>query len=231
LALDTGDALIGGGWLGEQTRGAVIVDGMNLMGYDAMALGPYELTLGLELLQRRMEEAQFPMLSANVVLSDTGELMAEPYAVLEVADRRLGVIGLTRVPAEPVPGFRVLDPQQAAVQYVPEVAQQADMVVILSNVRYRPARALAEAVPGIDLLVAALPGQLPSQAARAPGTQTLVVTAEQPLARHTGRRVGQLRVTVGSDNSLGGESWASVPMDKTLVDDLLMQNLLDKYRQ
>jgi len=42
LLLDTGDALAGGKRLGDATQGQVIVDGMNLMGYDAMALGPLE---------------------------------------------------------------------------------------------------------------------------------------------------------------------------------------------
>ena len=225
---------------------------MNLMGYDAMALGPQELTLGLEALRQRMDEARFPMLSANVVLTGTKELVAAPYAILEVGEHRLGVIGLTRVPAEgavlagslsqpdlsestlglPSPmGFQVLDPQEAAARYVPEVAEKADTVVVLTNVRYRAGLGLAEAVPGIDLLIAALPGQLPDKARRAPGTGALVITAEQPLPRHAGRRVGRLEVTLGGDGSLSGESWVSVAMDKQIADDFVMGALLEQARR
>jgi len=96
---------------------------------------------------------------------------------------------------------------------------------------YRSGTALAQAVPGIDLLVAALPGQLPSRAVRVPGTETIVVTAEQPLARHTGRRVGRLVVTLGADGVLSGETWTSVPLDKSLADDFEMRALLDKFRR
>jgi 2',3'-cyclic-nucleotide 2'-phosphodiesterase (5'-nucleotidase family) len=228
--LDTGDALIGGAWLGDLTDGEVIVAGMNLMGYDAMALGPKELLLGPDKLRQRMEEADFPMLSANVVLSGTTELVAEPFTILEVGDRRLGVIGLTRRPTPPLGDFQVLDPEQAAAHYVPEVAGQAGTVIVLTNMSYDPALALAEAIPGIDLLIAGLPVQLPSQAGRVPGTYTLAVTTEPPAPRHTGRYVGRLAVLAGGDGHLSEESWSAVPMNGTIVDDPQMQALIEKYR-
>jgi 2',3'-cyclic-nucleotide 2'-phosphodiesterase (5'-nucleotidase family) len=244
LVLDTGDALVGGGWLGELTQGAVVVSGMNLMGYDALALGPQELTLGLDTLRQRMEEAAFPMLSANVVLSGTEELLAEPFTVIQVGDHRLGIIGLTRPlnPAgagmatsasssRPARSVRVLDPQEAAARFVPQVAEQAGTIIVLTNLDHRAALALAEAVPGIDLLIAALPEQLPGEFARVSATGTIVVSAEQPAPRHTGRRVGRLVVTVDGEGNLSGESWASHAMDKTLADDLLMDALLKKAEQ
>jgi 2',3'-cyclic-nucleotide 2'-phosphodiesterase (5'-nucleotidase family) len=204
---------------------------MNMMGYDAMALGPNELSLGLDLLRQRMAEADFPMLSANLVLSGTQDLVAQPYTILRVGDHRLGVIGLTRLPDAPQAEFEVLDPQQTAARYVPEVIEQADTVLLLTNLECWAGIALAEAVPGIDLLVTALPGELPTQAMRLPGTGTLVITAEQPFPRHTGRRVGRLVVTVEGDGSLTGESWTSDAMGNQLADDRLMKALLDRYRQ
>jgi 2',3'-cyclic-nucleotide 2'-phosphodiesterase (5'-nucleotidase family) len=231
VLLDTGDALVGGGVLGDTTQGEAVVAGMNLMGYDALALGPLELSLGPDVLRERMAEAAFPLLSGNVVLTGTEELVARPYTVLEVGGRRVGVLGLTRPSHEPLAGFQVLDPLTAANEYVPELAEKSDAVVVLTNLGYRAGLELANAVPGIDLLIAALPGQLPDRARRVPGTGALVVTAEQPLARHSGRRVGRLVVTLGADGGFGGESWASLPMGNTLVDDLRMQTLLDKYRQ
>jgi 2',3'-cyclic-nucleotide 2'-phosphodiesterase (5'-nucleotidase family) len=222
--------LVGGGWLGDTTQGGAVVAGMNLIGYDAMALGPLELSLGPEFLAQRMAQAEFPMLSANVVLTGTAELLAEPYTILEVGDRRVGVLGLTRPPAEPGSQFQVLDPLEVAMDRVPEVANQADTVVVLTNLGYRAAQGLANALPGIDLVVAALPGQLPNQAQRLPGTGALLVTAEQPLARHTGRRVGRLAVVMHADGSLGQETWASISMNNSLVDDLRMQALLEGFR-
>lgn len=209
----------------------MIVAGMNLMGYDVMALGPKELALGQKILAQRMEEAEFPMLSANVVLSGTNELFAEPYTILEMGKHRVGVIGLTRVPDNLRKGFQVLDPQDAVLHYVPEVAAQADTVVVLTNMTYPTALALVAPVQDIDLLVAARPDQTARQSTRVPSTGTIGVTTERPAKRHTGRLVGRLTVTVESDGTLSEESWAAVSMVKEIPDDAQMTALLNEYRQ
>jgi 2',3'-cyclic-nucleotide 2'-phosphodiesterase (5'-nucleotidase family) len=229
LLLDGGDALIGDGVLGEATQGEALVAGMNLMGYDAMALGPKELSLGLDVLQQRIAQAEFAMLSANVVLAGTEQLLVPPFTVLDVAGHRVGIIGLTRMPDKPQAGFEVLDLEQALARYVPQVATQADTVVLLTNAGYRAVMDMVTAVPGIDLAVTGLPDQLPRAAVRAPETGTIVVTAEQPVALHTGRRVGRLVLTIGGDGSLSGESWESVPLDNQFADDPQMKALLDGY--
>jgi len=57
---------------------------------------------GAELLQQRMGEAEFAVLSANAVFSDTGRLVAQPYTTLEMDGHRLGIIGLTRLADGPL---------------------------------------------------------------------------------------------------------------------------------
>jgi 2',3'-cyclic-nucleotide 2'-phosphodiesterase (5'-nucleotidase family) len=230
LLLDTGDALVGGGILGDQTQGEAIVAGMNMMGYDAMALGPRELRLGVELLTQRVEDAEFPMLSANVVLTGTDDLFAKPYVILEAGGHRVGVIGLTRATAKPREGFAYLDAQEAAARYVPEVAKQAGTVIILTNLKYDLARELASAVPGIDLVIAALPAEIPNKVRKAPKTKTMVVAAEQPAERHTGRRVGNLFVVIGSDGRLAEEAWTTKALDRQIPDYVPMRDLLNGYR-
>ncbi|MGD8793013.1 MAG: hypothetical protein PVF47_10705 [Anaerolineae bacterium] len=229
MLLDTGDALVGGAPLGDLTQGEVVVAGMNLMGYQAMALGPKELSLGRDVLQQRLDEAQFPFLSANVVSSPTGELLVSPYTVLEAGPYRLGILGLTRAMKEPPPGIQVLDPQAALERYVPQLAGQAEVIIVLTNLGYRKAVTLVRAVPGIDLLVAARPDQLPEQAIRVPETTAWAVVADQPMTRHTGRRVGHLEVMVRSDGTLAEPSWVSVPLDATFADELEMTLLLKGF--
>jgi 2',3'-cyclic-nucleotide 2'-phosphodiesterase (5'-nucleotidase family) len=230
LVLDTGDALAGGDRLGDTTEGRVIVAGMNLMGYDAMAIGPQELALGLDALRQRMAEAEYPWLSANVVLAD-GELLARPYEIFQFGDHRVGVIGITRPPTEPDSAIQVVDPEETLARYTPEVAQQAETIVLLTNLEYQVAQALAAAVPDMDLVIAGLSEQLPSQAVRVPGTGTLLVAAEQPVLLHTGRFVGELHATVNVDGSLSGESWMAMPMTNGFADDPAMRALLEEYSQ
>jgi 2',3'-cyclic-nucleotide 2'-phosphodiesterase (5'-nucleotidase family) len=220
---------VGGGILGDKTQGEAIVAGMNLMAYDAMALGPKELELGTEILAKRAEEAQFPMLSANAIDSATGELFAKPFVVVEIGEHRVGIIGLTRSPEAPLPGFEVLDPEQVLSEVVSEVQQQAETVVVLTNMPYEEALALGADVPGIDLMVAALPTYIPPQVVFAPGTATMVVSAEMPTPKHTGRRVGRLQVTLNGDGSLGDPNWLNEAMGPGILDDAEMAELLDSY--
>jgi len=228
--LDAGDALIGSGKLGTKTQGEAIIAGMNLMGYDAMTLGPKELSLGVDLLRRRMGEASFSILSANAVLNGSEELMADPYTILDAGGHTVGVIGLTRAEATAPSGFQVLDPQQALERYLPEVREKAGTVILLTNLENNAALALARAVPGVDLVIGALPSQAPVSSVRVPDTNTLVVVADLAAPGHSGRRVGVLLATLGSDGSLTGESWQSPWLGTTIADDPEMQALLDKYR-
>ncbi len=230
LLLDTGDALVAPEGSQGQVRGADVVAGMNLMGYDAMAIGPMELGLGTETLRQRLSEADFPMLSANVRWRSDQALVGEPYVVLQVSSVRIGVIGLTRNPGEEFADFEVLEPHDVLAQLVPEVEMEADTVVLLTNLPYRSALELAEAVPGIDLVIAALPRQLPEVPARIPQTGTIAVTAEQALQNHSGRRVGRLVVVVAGDGTLSGEVWESRSMGPEFADDPEMKALLDEFR-
>ncbi len=200
------------------------------MGYDAMAIGPLELELGAQTLRKRLSEAEFPMLSANVRWRNALALVGEPYAVLQVGSVRIGVIGLTRNPGDEFAEFEILEPEDVLAELVPEVDRQADAIVLLTNLPYRSALGLVEAVPGIDLVVAALPRQLPEVPARIPQTGTIAVAAEQALQNHSGRRVGRLVVVVAGDGTLSGEVWESRAMGPEFADDPEMKALLDEFR-
>jgi 2',3'-cyclic-nucleotide 2'-phosphodiesterase (5'-nucleotidase family) len=229
LLLDTGDALVGGGPLGDMSEGEAIVAGMGLIGYDAMALGPKELALGLDTVRQRMAEAEFPILSANVALDASGELLAPAYRVVEVGTYRAAIAGLTRPLEAPVDGIHVLDPLEAVRRILPEMTAQAELVILLTNLPFEQAQALAVELPGIDLVVAALPSQPPTQAVRLPGTGTVVVTAELPLPSYTGRQIGRTTVWLQPDGSLAGETFAAIPLGLLFDDDAEMAALLDRY--
>jgi len=207
------------------------VAAMDFVRTDAMALGLKELSLGSAALRRRMAEATFPMLSANVTLMGTSELFAPAYAVIDAGGHRIGLLGLTRPPPGRVADFEVQDPSSALAAVMPGLMRLAETIILVTNLEYRPAMDLAATVPNIDLVVAASPGQLPADAVVIPSTGTLIVVAEQPVARHTGRRVGRLAVTIDSDGALSHPVWRSISLDKTIADDPDMAALLDRFRQ
>ena len=69
--------------------------GMNLIGYDAMAVGNHEFDNPLEVLRQQEKWAKFPFLSANIYQKSTGERLFKPWAIFKRQDLKIGVIGLT----------------------------------------------------------------------------------------------------------------------------------------
>ena len=112
LLIDAGDM-----WQGtlesNLVEGAAVVEAYNAMQYTAVTIGNHEFDFGPigELaipasdaddprgaLHRRISEAQFPVLSANIVNTETGQLIdwenVTPTIMLEVAGIKVGIIGL-----------------------------------------------------------------------------------------------------------------------------------------
>ncbi len=56
--------------------------GMNLVGYDAMAIGNHEFDNPLTVLRQQEQWAKFPLLSANIYQKSTGERLFKPWALL-----------------------------------------------------------------------------------------------------------------------------------------------------
>jgi 2',3'-cyclic-nucleotide 2'-phosphodiesterase/3'-nucleotidase len=76
---------------------------MNLLGYDASAIGNHEFNYGIPFMESALAGARFPFLAANIRAAGTDSLPFRPYTLLEVEEVRVGVIGLTN------PGVAVWD--------------------------------------------------------------------------------------------------------------------------
>ena len=181
LLLDSGDTIQGSPdqALAFAARGGAvdpIVRAMNLVGYDAMAIGNHEFDFGLARLEASRKQARFPFLSANVTDAQGASPFAE-YAVLERDGVRVGVLGLVtpRVPNWESPGLiaglRFGDAVEAARRLVPVLRGRlrCDLVVVLTHQGFErdpatgqergdhgenQAYALATEVPGVDFVLA-----------------------------------------------------------------------------
>ncbi len=95
--VDCGDSLQGD-VIGTVSQGAYIVDIMNQVGYDYAVLGNHEFDYGMEVLGRRLEEAEAVYLGANITYTGAGEnaLSAlRPYALEAFGDTTVAFLGLT----------------------------------------------------------------------------------------------------------------------------------------
>ena len=81
---------------------------MNLIGYDAAALGNHEFNYGIPLLRTFEQQLDFPLLGANAVDPATGLPVFPPYIVKKIRvpqgpDLKVGILGLTN------PGIAIWD--------------------------------------------------------------------------------------------------------------------------
>ena len=91
--VSSGDYLQGGS-IGSISRGEYIVRLMNLVGYDAVALGNHEFDYGLERLYELTEMLQTKPVSANFKKIGEGECF-EPYSIVSYGDVKIAYIGIT----------------------------------------------------------------------------------------------------------------------------------------
>jgi 2',3'-cyclic-nucleotide 2'-phosphodiesterase (5'-nucleotidase family) len=136
-------------------QGASVMALMNLMRFDAMVPGNHEFDYGLAVLRQRLQEARFPVVAANV----KGLAEVKPYVIKELAGLKIALLGLL-TPETPIithprntAGLQFLPPAAVVKEYLPQLRQKADLVVVLSHLGYPEDRELAAQVPGLDLIV------------------------------------------------------------------------------
>jgi 5'-nucleotidase/UDP-sugar diphosphatase len=226
LLLDGGNTLFGNQPLAKQTQGQAIVEAMNLLGYDAMVLGGEDFWLGLDVLRQRMEEAEFPILSANVVLAKTEQLFAVPYVIKEIGDHKVAIIGLTNQEAANAAGgdVVVLDPLETLKDVMDEVGEEADVIIVLSHLGAEVDFQMAGQVKGIDLIVGGHSRDVlhPPLWIEASGT----VIAQ---AGYQGQRIGIVSLETDSQGKVVDHQGEVLFLTDQFADDPEMMAFLEQY--
>lgn len=226
--MDAGDALVNDKDPAKATRGESSVALMNALGYDAMTLGLKDVTLlSLEELRQRIEQAEFPILSANVYVGDSEELLTEPYVVLPVADHKVGILGLTDTGN--APNVTVTDPLETARQWVPRVQQEADIVIVLSHAGLETDQRIAASVAGIDVIISG--GDVTSsQPIAVEPTGTVLFHAATSRPGYAGEQVGLGRLSFSKEGQLTSHEWQRIILDSAYEEDPEILDLVEEYK-
>ncbi len=227
LLLDGGNTLFGNQPLAQQTQGQVIVEAMNLLGYDAMVLGSEDCRLGLDVLRQRMDEAAFPILSANAVISGTDQLFAKPYVIREIRDHKLAIIGLTNQEAANASGkaIAVLDPLETLQDLTSEVSKEADVVIVLSHLGTVVDMQIAGQVEGIDLIVGGQSRDVLDPPLWDEPSSTVIAQAG-----HQGQRIGVVSLEIDSQGTVISHGGQVALLTDEFADDPEMRAFLDQYQ-
>lgn len=207
LLLDAGDAVSAGN-VGVRWSGEEILRRMNEAGYDALAMGNREFHPWRLLLRKKLANASFPVLCAN--LREPKSAGVESCRLFEVGGIGVAVFGLC-VPmivpthwARRISPFVFNDPISSAAALVPKLRAEASVVVALTHIGIDVDRQLAESVPGIDLVLG--------------GHSHVAIRDDQPgrppilhAASH-GREIGKAVLEV-RDGRVDLVSWERIPLD------------------
>jgi 2',3'-cyclic-nucleotide 2'-phosphodiesterase (5'-nucleotidase family) len=226
LVLDGGSSLMGE-WLSLASDGRVMVEAMTAMGYDAMVLGRMDLIKGPDVAKARAREANFPLLSANLVAKDTRQPLFDPYAVIIKNGVRIAIIGLTDEDSLAMPGVAdvalVLDPDETARQVIEALQPHVDAIIVLSRLGLERDRALAFKVPGIQVIVGGQTRRLLRQPEQV--GNTLIVQQG-----YDGEWLGYLSATFDAQGAPRDVKMESITLTGDFPDDQAMVELLERYR-
>ncbi len=175
LLLDAGD-LFQGTAAGYLSRGRVMVDLLNQLGYDAWSLGNHDFDWGSEVWLEALAASQMPVLTANLAFEGRAAGTLEPshplakvrpWMIRELGGFRIGLLGLITpglsawLTSDQLGAAEVTDPVAAAARSVAELkGEGVDAIVAVVHFGWRdqddhanPLQELAYRVPEIDLII------------------------------------------------------------------------------
>lgn len=240
--LGSGD-LYQGSAISNLTHGKIMNDVFKELGMVYSAIGNHEFDWGIDKIPTFMEDGGFTFLAANIVYLDGSRpSWAQPTAMLEVEDIKVGIIGLTtpdtkyQTVPQNVANLEFLDPVETARKYEQELYEQgADSVIVLSHLGSAPegatnyhleAEALAEALPTLDGIFSAHHHLTVNK---------VVNTVPILQGSHNGRALSKLTLVFDSDGDLisnfGDIEDISAQIDRLIPDPVVSQIIEDYQSQ
>jgi len=133
---------------------------LDMMRYQAAAIGTTELTFGLDYFKNQTRALKLPFLASNIGLS--GRPIAPASMVLRSNGTRVGVIGIFEPPygksatalfEENTRSLTFADPIETLRGAAPELRKKADLVVALGRLTPYTVRKAAAAIPDLDVIL------------------------------------------------------------------------------
>lgn len=200
------------------------------MGYAATTIGLADLFMGRDYLVGLMTETGVTLVSANVYDESTGELLVEPYVVVERAGVRFGLVGvMDRTVDIPTrrgvdsPGVTVSSPIDELQALLPGLREKCDYVVVLAHMTVKQAIAMAEAVPEMDFVVVGNQAQKANEPFEAGGAVLV-----QPGAR--GQAMTDYRLRFDQSGDYLGYEGKAVTLDDKVPADAAMALRLKEHK-
>ncbi len=163
FVVDAGDRWTGNPYVDMASNvGRPIIEQMNRLGYDVATFGNHEFDMGLDTLQKRVEDAEFELVLANIDTKESPLCQPKPYVIKRAGGVKVGFLGLITNYANGHPdgkdrifeGTEFFSPEWTAERYGRELREKCDVMVLLSHCGLdRDTTNLATSFPYADLIV------------------------------------------------------------------------------
>ncbi|MCD6534168.1 MAG: hypothetical protein J7L25_08855 [Deltaproteobacteria bacterium] len=136
----------------------LIISSYNKMGCDAINVGAYDLSLGVDYLREKEKSAKFPFLSGNI-LDQHDKHIFTPSIIKTVNGVKVGIFGLCddKLKLAKIPGgkkLKVANPLTKAEEISARLKKEgADYIVLLTNLNIRYCRRIGQRGMPIDLII------------------------------------------------------------------------------
>ena len=212
LLFDCGDT-ISGSPVNDINNGIPMIEVMNAIGYNAMALDNHDFDPGTSALKNMIDAADFDVLSANV--DWPGSPKPLDYSIESVSGYDIGVIGLS-TSFWYAPDDVTMEDQATAVNAAVVVLQDQgiDFIILLGCL----SSSLASSVSGIDILI------------KGGSLETIGDTLVLPTIGSYASQVGVLDLTIDtSDGSIDSYTFQAHNLDSSLLPDENIVSIIDTW--
>ena len=161
ILVDAGDRVTGNPYVDMAPEsGQPVIELMNELDYDVAIFGNHEFDKGLEVLNKRVSEAEFDIVCANINTGTTALAQPKAYVVKEIGGVRFGFTGF-------ITNFKNGHPDGddeifvgtefpdafATAASLRTLADSCDVLIGISHLGYDMDPRLVEALPEMDILV------------------------------------------------------------------------------
>ncbi|MDR1897494.1 MAG: bifunctional metallophosphatase/5'-nucleotidase, partial [Prevotellaceae bacterium] len=211
-------------------KGYPIVDIMNKVGYCLSSVGNHEFDYGQETLNKRIKDAAFQFICANIQFGDESTLKPlEPYKIFHVNGVSMSVLSLVEVGSGGIPavhpdrvaGLKFEAPKKTVEKYY--FLKNSDVFVLLAHTGVDWDVNIAEKYPDIDVI---LGGHSHTKIDGGMIKNGVLITQASSKLKYA----GETRISV-KNGKIVSKTNKLIDLDKLTEEDLEVKQIVDYYKE
>jgi 5'-nucleotidase / UDP-sugar diphosphatase len=209
-------------------KGYPMIELMNMLHFDATAMGNHEFDLGQDIQNKRRKEAKFPFISCNIDASGAVVKQPDPYVILKAGKIKIPFLGIIQLGENGLPdshpsrlvGLKFTNGIEKAKDYL-WLKDKYGMLIALSHLGVEDDQVLAGKYPQFDLIIGGHSHTTMSQPMMVNGV--MIVQTGSGL-----RSVGITKLQV-TNGKIADRSYELLPLTNITKTDPKVQAVIDKY--